>query len=90
MKRAIKVAIAWPLSITTVEDIVSTKEEIRVTGVFGASDKPVDPTEYYVALTDGNKVICELPSSEDTCVDLLNKLLEHYGMSREGKRNKWD
>lgn len=87
MKKAIKIAIACPLSITMVEDIVSTKEEIRATGNFGASIKIVDPTEYYVVLTDGNKVLYELPASEDMCVDLLNKLLEHYGMSREqGKK----
>lgn len=75
MKKTIKVAIARPPSIKMVADIVSTEGKLRTIG-----NSDVDPAEFYIALTDGNKVIYEIPVSEDMSVDFLNKLLEHFGL----------
>lgn len=84
MKKTIKVAIAQPPSIDMTEAIVSTKGRISATGSSGTFLKPVYPSGLHIALTDGGKAVYELPLSEATSADLLNKLLEYFELLREG------
>lgn len=84
MKKTIEVAIARPPSITMTEGFISAEEKISATGSSGTFVKPAYSADFYVALTDGDKVIYELPVSEERSVDLLNKLLEHFELFKVG------